>query len=202
MNDRKGIRMTWQATVERFAIVIPAHDDTTVEEIRLAIADGRIEPGDGLEDDGLPPLSDGYIWNGDGEPLAYYDIESETTTDEGGYVVEAVADCAPKVPDDHEDFPLAIEIDGVTTTATPTEFEAFERTYIRLADKGHCDNFGGAESERVWKQWLECGKPADVAGFIADLANAAPEIMAQGGDCWAKTLAKWSGGPRQSKGGA
>ncbi len=99
-----------------------------------------------------------------------------------------------------EGFPLDIEIDGVTTTATPAEFNRFARTYERLGDKGWCDTFGYAESERVWEQWLECGKPEDVAGFIRDLANAPPYIdpnitvdttLPERLLPWGSVLAKW-----------
>ena len=65
---------------------------------------------------------------------------------------------------DEEDFPL--RLDGVTTKATPADLARFEQRYERMAEKGQCDSFGCTESTRVWEEWLTCGMPADLTGFV------------------------------------
>jgi hypothetical protein len=54
-----------------------------------------------------------------------------------------------------------------------TEHE-FQAAYERLSEDGHCDSYGGMESERVYREWVECGKPADLDAFICDRANVGP----------------------------
>ena len=49
-----------------------------------------------------------------------------------------------------EDFPLVVE--GVT--ATKAERRRFQQMYDYLAKVGLCDCFGGAESSRVWGDWV------------------------------------------------
>jgi hypothetical protein len=52
----------------------------------------------------------------------------------------------------------------------------FKRTWKRLAKKGHCDGYGGAECRRVYGQWVEAGMPEgkQLEYFIAKWANWCP----------------------------
>jgi hypothetical protein len=50
----------------------------------------------------------------------------------------------------------------------------FARHWHRLAESGACDQFGGVESDRVYRAWLEANRPTAIADFIRRLANAGP----------------------------
>jgi hypothetical protein len=50
-------------------------------------------------------------------------------------------------------------------------FRIFGRTWRRLALRGQCDDFGGAEFRRVWAEYVAAGQPLLVAAFIRQHAN-------------------------------
>ena len=59
-------------------------------------------------------------------------------------------------------------------TGSGNDKAAFRRAYQELAKRGKCDSWGGAESKRVWREWLEAGKPLSLEAFITERANAMP----------------------------
>jgi hypothetical protein len=48
----------------------------------------------------------------------------------------------------------------------------FGRTWDGLARMGVCDEKGGAEFERVLKEWVEADRPSNIEEFIAARASA------------------------------
>lgn len=50
----------------------------------------------------------------------------------------------------------------------------FVRAYDRLAECGQADQFGGAESRRVFFDWFEASQPENVVAFILLWANIRP----------------------------
>jgi hypothetical protein len=42
-------------------------------------------------------------------------------------------------------------------------YAEFKAAYERLAQDGHCDTFGGHESQEVYAEWLESHCSADLA---------------------------------------
>lgn len=59
-----------------------------------------------------------------------------------------------------------------------TSDELFDVWYELLAQKGQCDSPGGAEYQRVRREWQEAGKPAPKA-FILSAANRLPDNPAE-----------------------
>ena len=60
-----------------------------------------------------------------------------------------------------DDFPLFIDDDK----ATLDDLDRFMRKYVSLEKSGKSDFFGGAESQRVWDEWVCCWharRPQDV----------------------------------------
>jgi hypothetical protein len=47
----------------------------------------------------------------------------------------------------------------------------FLAVWKRLARKGACDDAGGAEFRRVFREWIGAGHPLPVAHFIRNRAN-------------------------------
>jgi hypothetical protein len=50
----------------------------------------------------------------------------------------------------------------------------FEQKWKALAKKSHCDGFGGAECCRVYREWVQAGRPAGINEFILRRANIGP----------------------------
>lgn len=50
----------------------------------------------------------------------------------------------------------------------------FANEWCLLAKLGHCDSLGGAEFDRIRREWIENGRPTDVEGFIIQRANVGP----------------------------
>ena len=53
--------------------------------------------------------------------------------------------------------------------------DAFDRTYQRLSELGACDAVFGREHARVWREWVDAGRPADIEAFIRARANVGPD---------------------------
>ena len=45
-----------------------------------------------------------------------------------------------------------------------------------LSFVGKCDQYGGAEYRRVFREWIDAGYPLPVAEFIVRRANASAEV--------------------------
>lgn len=54
------------------------------------------------------------------------------------------------------------------------QLDAFDRTWIRLADQAHCDSYGATEYRRVRQEWEAAGRPQAMAAFIRKRANIGP----------------------------
>ncbi len=50
----------------------------------------------------------------------------------------------------------------------------FWRACHRLSSAGHCDSIVGAESRRVFGEWIDAGRPAEIDTFIIERANTPP----------------------------
>jgi hypothetical protein len=50
----------------------------------------------------------------------------------------------------------------------------FLSTWQRLEQLGVCDSQGGAEFERVYREWVDAGWPSAVEAFIRKRANIGP----------------------------
>jgi len=59
-------------------------------------------------------------------------------------------------------------------TPVPANLEdicSFRHHWKRLARKGQCDTWGGMECRRVFKAWVDAGKPERIWHFILDQVN-------------------------------
>ena len=54
------------------------------------------------------------------------------------------------------------------------EKSRFVEAYRSLSEDGWCDGYGGMESRRVYRKWVEAGQPENVEAFISERANIAP----------------------------
>lgn len=52
--------------------------------------------------------------------------------------------------------------------------EQFARIWRALAEAGVCDEYGGAEYQRVMWEWCEAGQPRPIAHSIRTAANRPP----------------------------
>lgn len=43
-----------------------------------------------------------------------------------------------------------------------------------LARRSHCDSVGSVEYHRVFAEWVQAGRPANITEFIMDHANRGP----------------------------
>lgn len=64
---------------------------------------------------------------------------------------------------------------------TPEHAEKLAASFFRyiwsaLADKHRCDIWGGAEQQRVLREWLDAGCPLPIVQFITKHANTSPEV--------------------------
>lgn len=50
----------------------------------------------------------------------------------------------------------------------------FQQVYTKLAESGQCDAWGGAESQRLLKEWETAKCPALIGTFIKKHANKGP----------------------------
>lgn len=54
----------------------------------------------------------------------------------------------------------------------------FAKQYQQLSEEGACDGYGASESDRVYREWVDAGRPQPVAEFIRRRANIGPEAAA------------------------
>ncbi len=54
--------------------------------------------------------------------------------------------------------------------------DMFDDWWITLAEQGMCDGFGGAEYERVRREWADAGFPSPIPFFIERQANRPAEM--------------------------
>jgi hypothetical protein len=52
--------------------------------------------------------------------------------------------------------------------------QRFDEIHEALASVGVCDGTGGCEYTRVKQQWLDAGRPSNVAAFIEHYSNLLP----------------------------
>lgn len=77
--------------------------------------------------------------------------------------------------------PTANDLDELDEAAPDRWFSAvwrrealFANVCTELGEAGHCDTFSGMESRRVFREWVEAGRPMEMARFITERANVGP----------------------------
>lgn len=98
------------------------------------------------------------------------------------FLDHAIKSLAPPPPPEMDNYERAIQAvklckefkASLTAIVHPEPSKAFDVAWRKLEVLGTCDGFGGAEYQRVRREYAAVGDWGDVEGFITLRANAMP----------------------------